>query len=132
MQYRQTAPDDEWNNWGEVTIYQNGRELLKHRLPRLIARARWSPDGKYCVFTTVNSHGQSPWNFTAYVFSTARHGFRRLDDVVGDVTDPDFQFEAPDIVVFSVLDRSRNTLESKQSRASLHEIFAKLPRDYQI
>jgi hypothetical protein len=132
VHFRQTAPDDEWNNWGEVTVYRDGRKLLKHRLPRLVARAAWSPDSKYCVFTTVNSHGHSAWNFTAYVFSRARRAFRRLDDVVGDVTEPTFRFEAPDVVVFNVLDRSRDTGESKQSRAALHEIFAKLPRDDQI
>jgi hypothetical protein len=137
VHFRQTAPDSEHGNYGEVTVYRDGRKLLTHNLPRLVARAVWSPNSKYCVFTSVNAQGHSPWNFTAYVFSTAhrsaaRHGFRRLDDIVGDVTEPDFQFESPDTVIFSVLDRSKNTGESKQSRASLHEIYAKLPRDDEV
>jgi hypothetical protein len=138
VHFRQTAPDAEYGNGGEVAVFRDGRKLLTHYLPRLVARAVWSPDSKYCVFTTVNAQGHSPWAFTPYVFSTGRfsttrHGFRRLDDdVVGSVTDPDFQFAPPDTVIFRVLDRSKDTGESKQSRASLHEIYTKLPRDDEV
>jgi hypothetical protein len=130
--FRQTAPEAAHGNRGEVTIYHDGRKRLTHELPRLVASAAWSPDSKFCVFTTVNAGGHSPSFFTAYVFSLAHHTFRRVDDIVGDVSNPDFKFEAPDIVLFDILDRDRQVGETKQARTSLHKIFAICSRDDQM
>jgi hypothetical protein len=132
VRFRQTAPDDEWKNCGEVTVYHHGRRLLRHCIPRLVSRAAWSPDSKYCVFTTINARGHQAWSYMGVVFSTADHSFRWLDRAVGSINAPDFHFKAPDIVVVRVVDKAGKVSAGKEKKASLHEIVAKLPHDNEI
>jgi hypothetical protein len=129
VRFRQAAPDDEWKNCGEVTVYHHGRKVLRHCIPRLVSRAAWSPDSKYCVFTTINVHGHQAWSYAGVVFSTADHSFRWLDDAVGSINAPDFHFEPPDTLVVRVLSKNGDVTNGVDSRASLQKIFAKLRHD---
>ena len=67
-----------------------------------MAVARWSPDSKFCVLTTISAGGHSPWQFEPYVFSVASRRFRFLGDGSFEaVINPDFRFAAPATVLFT-------------------------------
>jgi len=108
VKYRQTDPGATGANGGNfdlVTVYTHaGRVVLKQILTsdwgdgRLIAVARWSPDSKFCVFSTISAEGHSPWHFDPFVFSLKETRIDSLDDSVGAVVDWNFEFKAPDIL----------------------------------
>ena len=110
-------------------MYHRGRRVLRHCIPRIVSRAAWSSDSKFCVFTTINVHGHQAWSYAGVVFSTSDHSFRWLDDAVGSVNAPDFRFEPPDVVVVRVLDTSGDVTDGKQVRASLHKVVRNLRHD---
>ena|SRR5436305_513566 len=126
IRFRQAAPDDEWKNRGEVTVYHHGRRVLRHRIPRVVSRAAWSPDSKFCVFTTINVHGHQAWSYMGVVFSTADHSFRWLDE---SINAPDLRFEPPDIVLVHVLSEHSPIRNGPEVRVPLHSVVAKLRHD---
>ncbi len=126
VRFRQTAPADEWKNCGEVTVYYHRDRVLRHCIPRVVSRAAWSPDSKFCVFTTINVHGHQAWSYTGVVFSVADHSFRWLDGAVGSINAPDFHFEPPDIVVVRVLKQDGPITHGPEVGVSLHKVFDSL------
>jgi len=105
--FSQTSPENWRENLGRVVIRKRKHVLTEHYFgSRLIARAAWSPDSKFCVFTTVSSGGHSPWHFDSYVFRLSDLSFHYMDDVIGCVINPDFAFEAPSIAVMTIHDFS--------------------------
>lgn len=104
--YSQTHPGatgGNGRNFGLITIYAHaGRVVLLQKLAsnwgdgRLVAVARWSPDSKFCVFSTISAEGHSPWHFDPYVFSLSDRRIGPLDDSVGAVVDWNFKFTPPD------------------------------------
>lgn len=80
-----------------------GGEYARHEIPRrLVSHMAWSPDSRFLVITTTSSGGHSAWHFPAYVFCVADKSLRPLDDVIGNVTSPEFHFEPPNVLVASV------------------------------
>jgi hypothetical protein len=73
---------------------------------RIVVRAQWSPDSQYCVFTTANAQGHSPWHQHSYVFCRSDRTFRYMDEVVGSVIEHDFTFESPASAVMTIHDFS--------------------------
>jgi hypothetical protein len=81
-----------------------------------VSKFQWSPDSKFVVLTTLSSGGHSPWHFTTFVFCVADRSLRRMDDLIGPITSPDFHFEPPSIVVVRVRDYTRKFGESADSQ----------------
>jgi dipeptidyl aminopeptidase/acylaminoacyl peptidase len=105
--YRQVHPGVYGSNFGRVTIYgQDGREVasrdLKENGGRLVAIAKWSPDSKFCVFTTISAGGHSPWQFEPYVFSVQDLKFQFIGNSFDAVIDPQLRFESPHTVLFMI------------------------------
>jgi hypothetical protein len=103
--YWQTHPGSYGQNVGRITIHEpGGRVIAQQDLTdyggRLVAVAHWSPDSRFCVFTTISAGGHSPWRFDPYVFSAADKSFRLLADSLDAVIDPDFSFEPPATACF--------------------------------
>ena len=69
---------------------------------RLIAHAAWSPDSKFLLFTTKDARGHSAWHYAAFVFSLLDKSFHKLDEDIGDVVEPKFDFEAPNKAILTV------------------------------
>ena len=105
--YRQTHPGVYGLNAGRVAIFdRSGQMLATHVFAdlggRLVAIAHWSPDSKFCVFTTISAGGHSPWHFDPYVFSAASRKFRLLGDgAFAAVIDPEFRVTAPATALFT-------------------------------
>jgi hypothetical protein len=104
--YWQTHPGVYGQNVGAITIHDHdGRIIARNYLTddggRLVAVAHWSPDSRFCVFTTISAGGHSPWHFDPYVFSASDLSFRSLNDSVDAVIDPDFHFKSASTVYFT-------------------------------
>lgn len=69
---------------------------------RLIAHIAWSPDSKFLLFTTTNTGGHSAWHYAAFVFSVPHSSFHKLDDDIGDVVRPKFDFDAPNKALLTI------------------------------
>jgi Tol biopolymer transport system component len=74
--YRQIHPGIYGCNFGRVAIYNSGKKAvasfdLTDYAGRLVAVARWSPDSRFCVFTTISAGGHSPWHSTLTSFPSA-------------------------------------------------------------
>ncbi|MCC6547943.1 hypothetical protein IT570_12325 [Candidatus Sumerlaeota bacterium] len=99
--------------------------------PRLVDKQLWSPDSKFFVLSTASSGGHSPWHFDTCVFSVADQTLRRMDDLVGPITDPQFHFEPPDTVVVRVRDYTHefgDPGDSKTVKVVLHDAFGKMAK----
>ena len=100
---------------------------------RLVVRAQWSPDSRYCVFTTANAQGHSPWHQHSYVFCRSDRSFRYMDEVVGSVIEHDFTFEPPATAVMTIHDFSSGLsapLAPKQVRIDLRKAAPKMERHH--
>ena len=108
--YWQTHPGVYGDNCSRVVIRTSGGQILaRHDLEahggRLVVLAKWSPDSRFCFFTTTSAGGHSPWQFEPYVFSVADRRFRFLGDTLEAVIDPNFKFEPPATVVLTTSDK---------------------------
>jgi hypothetical protein len=65
---------------------------------RYVYKARWSPDSRFLIFSTLNSGGHSFWHTTTYFFDSKTQKFYELDRFIGLVIEPDFNVSKPDIV----------------------------------
>jgi len=100
---------------------------------RIVVRARWSPDSRYCVFTTANAQGHSPWHQHSYVFCRSDRSFRYMDEVVGAVIEHEFTFEPPAIAVITIHDFSSGLSAPeapKQVRVDLRQVTSKMERHH--
>ena len=96
-----------WSDPDNVSLVQirdsRDRVLAKATFgERIVVRAQWSPDSRYCVFTTANAQGHSPWHQHSYVFCRSDRSFRYMDEVVGSIIEHDFKFEAPATAVMTI------------------------------
>ena len=98
---------------------------------RIVVRAQWSPDSRYCVFTTANAQGHSPWHQHSYVFCRSDRSFRYMNEVVGSIIDHDFTFDRPAIAVMTIHDFSSRLAapsSPKQVRVDLREAAPKMEK----
>ncbi len=72
---------------------------------RGVAFARWSPDSRYFVFSTVSAGGHHPWQFYTYAFRRQNRRLYLLDPLVGEVIEQEFTLTAPAQLTLKVLDR---------------------------
>jgi len=61
-----------------------------------VARAKWSPDSQFLVFSMSSSGGHSPWSFPTWVFSRDKRVIVSLNDMIDKPTlSDDFEFTGP-------------------------------------
>ena len=84
-----------------------------------VEKAAWTPDSRFFVYSLSSSGGHQAWHFPTDFISTTDYKFRRLDDFVGPITDPDFTLTAPDIIKTS--GRDKTTLDEKNFEVILSE-----------
>jgi dipeptidyl aminopeptidase/acylaminoacyl peptidase len=61
-----------------------------------VAKAQWTPDSRYFVFSLESSGGHQPWHAPVQYFSRKSDSFLSLDDALDNaVTNPEFVIEAP-------------------------------------
>jgi hypothetical protein len=65
-----------------------------------VARAKWSPDSQFFVFSTSSSGGHSPWSFPTWVFSREKNLIVSFNGMIGDnpTTSEEFTFSGPHTV----------------------------------
>jgi len=65
-----------------------------------VARAKWSPDSQFFVFSTSSSGGHSPWSFPTWVYSREKDLIVSFNKMIGDnpTTSEDFNFSRPHTV----------------------------------
>ena len=65
-----------------------------------VARAKWSPDSQFFVFSTASSGGHSPWSFPTWVFSREKNLIVSFNKMIGDnpTTSEEFNFSGPHTV----------------------------------
>ncbi len=83
---------------------------------------------------TTSSGGRSPWNFITFVFRIADKSLRAMDTVTSPILAPEFQFEAPDIAVMTVLDSDKELDVTdpkfrKSIRLPLGDAFKKMKKE---
>lgn len=91
-----TVQDKAGNQLAEINLMSqttnNGRTL---------AKAAWSKDSRFFVFTTESSGGHSPWHYSTFYFSRASETFRNFDERSGlSVAADSFVIDAADILHF--------------------------------
>jgi hypothetical protein len=64
-----------------------------------VERAGWTPDSKFFVYSTSSSGGHQGWHFPTYFISVTDFKARKLDDYLGLITNPSFDFIAPDVIL---------------------------------
>ena len=63
-----------------------------------VEKAAWTPDSKFFVFGLSSSGGHSAWHSPIGFVSSQQGKAYSLDDLVGPITDPDFEVAPPDVV----------------------------------
>jgi hypothetical protein len=61
----------------------------------VVAKAAWTPDSQFFVFSVESSGGHQPWHAPTFVYRRGDAGLLALDDFVGPVSSPDFELKAP-------------------------------------
>ena len=71
-----------------------------------VAKAAWTPDGKYFVFSLVNSGGHQPYHTPTMFFSRQESQVCSLDDYLDEpiIGTPDFKLTAPNSITTWVYD----------------------------
>lgn len=95
---------------------------------RLITKIQWSPDSRFLVMTTSSSGGHSPWHFKSYVICVDDGSMHYMDDVIGSVLAPEFDFKGKHSVQMTVHDISTGLgpLDSrKMSEVDLEQFLQK-------
>lgn len=100
---------------------------------RLIARARWSRDSKFLVFTTESTGGHSAWHYAAFVYCVDDASFRDIDAKIGTVIDREFDLLDDDKVRFRVQRPAKSEKEEDNAVTEAVAVldlakFAELPR----
>ena len=83
---------------GEVLARRNYRsEDGEHGFG--VARAQWTPDSQFFVFSLSSSGGHQPWHTPVQYYNRRNRKVVSLDDALSDaVMNPQFSIEAPDKV----------------------------------
>ena len=65
-----------------------------------VAEAEWTPDGRYFVFSMVNSGGHQPWHAPTNFYDSKNHMLCSLDDFLDPpgIATADFMLGAPNLI----------------------------------
>jgi hypothetical protein len=107
-----------------------------------VAKAAWTADGNFFVFSLENSGGHSPWHTPTEFVSFEKYtpGFHAevclLDSYLDGpgISTPDFQLTAPNSVTTSVYNASKEITVSLSAITSQHPVNGKsrcVPCEYQ-
>jgi len=70
---------------------------------RIVARAEWTPNSEFFIYSTYSSGGHQPWFSKVYFYNRADNQIYDFSEVSGFiVADNEFVLAAPDIVTFTV------------------------------
>jgi len=87
-------------------LSKSGRLLAQHDYSSAdgehgygVAKAAWTPDSNFFVYSLESSGGHQPWHSSVNYYSRAQNRFRSLDDALHDaVANPQFSISTPDRV----------------------------------
>jgi hypothetical protein len=80
----------------------NRDTYVSYHINDLISHMEWSSDSKFLVMTTVNLGGHSRGQPLTYVYCVEDKSLRCIDDVIGMVVDPKFEFVGPHTLAMKV------------------------------
>jgi hypothetical protein len=104
---------------GKILCSQNyGSEDGEHGLG--VEKAAWTPDSKFFVYSLSSSGGHQAWHFPTDFISITDCKTRRLDDIVGPITNPDFTLTTPNTIKTS--GRNKTTLDETDFEVKLSEL----------
>ena len=63
-----------------------------------VAKAAWTADSQFFVFSTSLTGGHQPWHFPTYFYSRRLNEIRSLDALVGPILTPEFKLLSPDLI----------------------------------
>jgi hypothetical protein len=63
-----------------------------------VARAAWTADTRFFVFSLQSSGGHQPWHWPTYVYDRGKSRLYLLDDLIGPITTGEFSLRAPDVL----------------------------------
>lgn len=70
-----------------------------------LAKAQWTPDSQFLVYTLQSSGGHQPWRFPLYVYSVRHTKLVDLERKLGPVTSPALAMQAPNTLAVQHLDK---------------------------
>lgn len=86
----------------------------------VVEKAAWTPDSNFFVYSMSSSGGHQPWHYPTDFISITDAKVYSLDDLVKNITNPNFKIVAPDIIMIS--GRDMETDEEIKFKGSLSEI----------
>ncbi len=68
-----------------------------------VAKAAWTPDSQFFVYSLQSSGGHSPWHTPVQFYNRRQNKILSLDDAVGDsIADPEFSIREPDEITVTL------------------------------
>jgi hypothetical protein len=68
-----------------------------------VAKAAWTPDSQFFVYSLQSSGGHSPWHTPVEFYNRRRNKILSLDNAVGDgIADPEFSIREPDEITVTL------------------------------
>lgn len=86
-----------------------------------LAKAQWTPDSQFLVFTLSSSGGHQPWRFPLYAYSRKRNKLVGLEAKLGPVTSPALVIRAPNTL--AVQHQDKKTLADRVSVLQLQNVI---------
>lgn len=91
-----------------------------------IAKAEWTPDSQFFVYSMQSSGGHQPWHAPVEFYDRRQKKIVSLDDALNDnVADPKFSIEKPDRVTVTLYSSMRQ-VSIKLSKLSLNKSRRKM------
>ena len=88
-----------------------------------VERAAWTPDSQFFVYSMSSSGGHQSWHFPTHVISIRDAKIMDIDNLLGPVTDPDFELKAPNIL--KAVGRDKKTLNDTTFEVRLSALVGK-------
>jgi hypothetical protein len=86
----------------------------------IVEKAAWTPDSKFFVYSMTSSGGHQPWHCPTDFISITNSKVYSLDDLIGYITNPNFELAAPDIIM--ILGQDNQTFEETKFKISLNKL----------
>jgi hypothetical protein len=86
-----------------------------------IARALWTPNSQYFIFSTYSSGGHQSWHSPTFFYSVQANKLYFLDDFVGPITDSEFEVSGRDSVY--IVCKRRDNLDEENVAISLSRLI---------
>ena len=88
-----------------------------------VERAAWTPDSQFFVYSMSSSGGHQSWHFPTHVISIRNAKIMDIDNLLGPVTDPNFELQAPNIL--KAVGRDKKTLNDTTFEVKLSALVGK-------